>query len=408
MDTYIVRQPIVNREQQVEAYEIIYRPDSSVMNNQSDAHVAESIIAFFNSLEPSNFLEEKEAYLSFTPNLLIKNVPQLFDQGRLVIQFDESVLVSPKPRELLSQYKKLGFRLAFSSFDFNRRYLDFISMVDIMKVDLSTADDRHLDNMVQLARQYGMRTCAYHVDTEESMARAKELDFDLLQGTFVSQDIRSKVHLTDHLRSNFFRLMAAICCQTPDFDEIAEIISLDVTLTFSLLRIVNSAYFALPNRVSSVRQALTILGLNQLRNWIYLLSFSGGNDTPDELIRTSFLRGTFCQNLAARIPTLPVSSSELYMMGIFSTLDLLLSIPMEEAISSLPIHQSVKDALLGREGICSDLLQLCISYEKGDWHTVNELGEKLSLSVEQLAPEYVRSVEYVSKTWEALSHPGTL
>lgn len=404
MQNYIVRQPILNRQREIEAYEIIYQSDRNMVYAQTDSHVAEAIIAFFTQLDETDFLEDKDAYLSFTPNLLLENVPNLFDEKKLVIQFDESVLICEEPRKLLKRYKDSGYRLALSSFDFNRRYLDFISMVDIMKLDFSDPEEKHIADLVELARKYNMRLCAYHVDTPEALERAEELGMDLFQGTYVSEASSAKVHITEHLRSNFFRLMAAIYCEAPDFEEIAKIISLDVTLTFSLLRIVNSAYFALPNRVSSVQQALTILGLSQLRNWIYLVSFSSEDGTPSELIRTAFLRGTFCQRLAGLLHNLPVSASEAYMMGIFSTLDALLDVPMEEAVKELPIQNAIKDALLGRDGICTELLQLCVSYEKGKWNQVAHKAEKLGLAEERIGPEYIRSVQTVNKTWEALTH----
>lgn len=405
MQNYIVRQPVLNRRHEIEAYEIIYQSDrNSLGYGQSDSRVAEAIIAFFTQLDEADFLDNKDAYLCFTPNLLLENVPNLFDEKKLIIQFDESVLICEEPRKLLKRYKDSGYRLALSSFDFNRRYLDFVSMVDVMKLDFADPTDRHLQSLVEFSHQYGLRICAYHVDTPEAMKKAEEMGVDLFQGNYVSQASTSKVHITEHLRSNFFRLMAAIYCDAPDFDEIAEIISLDVTLTFSLLRIVNSAYFALPNRVSSVQQALMILGLNQLRNWIYLISFSSEDDTPSELIRTSFLRGTFCQRLAGLATTLPVSSSEAYMMGIFSTLDSLLDVPMADAVKDLPIQNAIKDALVGREGICSELLQLCIAYEKGKWNQVAYKAEKLGLAEANIGPEYIRSVQMVNKTWDALTN----
>ena len=402
MDTYIVRQPIVNRRHQTEAYEVLYQSDSSVMYNQRDSRVAKAVIAFFTQVDASAFLEDKDAYLSFTPNLLLHNVPELFDDKKLIIQFDESVLICEEPRALLRRYKDLGFRLALSSFDFNRRYLDILPLIDIMKVDFSSPCDAHIKTTVELAQKHGMRTCAYHVDTAEAMQIAEELGVELFQGEFVSQVSRAKVHITDHLRTNFFRLMAAIYRDEPNFDEIAEIISMDVTLTFSLLRIVNSAYFALPNRVSSVHQALTILGLKQLSHWIYLLSFSGEDSAPSELIRSSFLRGTFCQNIAGLVKNLPVAASEAYMMGIFSTLDALLGLSMQDAVHDLPISEEIKTALCGGDGLCRDLLLLAISYEKGEWSKATALTAPLGLSAEQLGACYIASVETVNKTWDAL------
>ena len=130
---------------------------------------------------------------------------------------------------------------------------------------------------------------------------------DYLQGAYVAEPKKSKVHRFDHLQSNFFQLMVAVTKEEPDVEEITRIISRDVTLAFSLMKLVNSAYFALRNQVKSVQQALVVLGLGQLKQWIYLLSFreeSGG--LQDELIQMSFLRANFCMELAKLVENLPI------------------------------------------------------------------------------------------------------
>ena len=217
--------------------------------------------------------------------------------------------------------------------------------------------------------------------------------------------ISTKVHKLEHLQSNFFRLMAAISKEFPDFDEIAQIISLDVTLSYSLLKLVNSAYFALPNRVKDIKQALTILGLGQLKQWIYLLSFSDDGGVSDEVIKISFLRGTFCQEIVERMPGFPIARPEAYLLGMFSTLGMLMQVPLEDALAQLPLTDELKDGLLGKPGKCADLLALCIAYENGKWSEVSALAESLGISEEIIKNKYLASVEYVNGIWAELTNP---
>lgn len=405
MDTYIVRQPIMNREQKVEAYEAVYRQDSSTMYNQRDSRVADAIVSFFSSADGSQFLDGKEVFLTFTPNLLMQNVPHLFNEKKLIIQVADDVLVHPQAKEILRRYEEKGFRMALLDFEFNKRCLDILPMIDFMKVDFSDPNNSMVQTKLTIAREYGMKTIACNVNTGELRDKALELNFDYFQGKSVADIVRSKVRKVEHLKTNFFRLMAEISKSVPEFDEIARIVSMDVTLTFSLLRMVNSAYFALPNRIKDVKQALTILGLGQLRHWIYLLSFSSDGGIADELIKTSFLRATFCQELSQYVPGFPVKRSDAYLMGMFSILDVLLQVDITDAVRNLPIAEEIKDALVGNPGKCGSLLQLCIAYENGEWSRMGRLAEELQIPVNVIAQKYLETLEYVTETWDELTKP---
>lgn len=405
MDTYIVRQPILDRDQKLVAYEIVYQQDSSALYNQRDSRVANAIISFFRDVNTTSFLGGKEAFLTFTPNLLMRDVPEMFDPEKLIIQVEDNILVNPEAKQILQGYKNRGFRVALKDFDFNKRYLDILPAIDYMKVDFSEIRPDVIATRLELARKYGMKTCAFNVNTTQTRELALAYCFDYFQGNCVAEMVRSRVRKIEHLHSNFFRLMTAISREVPNFDEIAEIISLDVTLTFSLLRIVNSAYFALPNRVKDIKQALTVLGLTQLRHWVYLLSLSANEDLSGEVIKTSFLRAVFCQELSEYISNMPISRSEVYLLGMFSTLDVLLEVDMEDALAELPVDKAIKTALIGGEGVCADLLSLCVCYEKSEWSRVGKAAEALNIPLHVIGNKYLEALEYVDETWRELSIP---
>lgn len=404
MDAYIVRQPIINKAQHVEAYEIVYQQDSSTLYNQNDTTAATAIISFFNQIDRHSFLEGKDAFLTFTPNLLMQNVPKIFDEKKLVIQIEDNVLVNPHAIAILKQYKERGYRMALNGFDFYNRHLDILPDMEYLKVDFShpTRDQDSIKNIVSIAKRLKKKTIAYHVNSPDARGRAVVYGFDYIQGESVAEMMKTKVHRPEKLHSTFFRLMAAITRPQPDFDEIEQLVSLDVTLTFSLLKMVNSAYFALPNRIREVKQALTILGLGQLKQWIYLMSFVPDSGMAEELIKTSFLRAVFCQKLSQAIPSFPIASESAYLLGMFSTLDVLLEVPLADAVSQLPLADEIKNGLLGEEGPCQELLALCVAYEKGRWTKVAHCAENLRVPVHTIAATYFGSVEYVNGIWSTL------
>ena len=194
-------------------------------------------------------------------------------------------------------------------------------------------------------------------------------------------------------------LLTAITREQPDYDEIEKIVAMDVSLTFSLLKMVNSAYFALPNRVKNVKQALTILGLGQLRRWIYLMSYVPEGGMTEELVRISFLRATFCQSVSEEIKTVSLSAESAYLFGMFSVLGILLEVPLEDAVNQLPLTDELKEGLLGEEGPYHDLLQLCIAYEKGKWSEVQRYAQALGVPEKEMAQHYLLAVEHVNQVW---------
>lgn len=413
METYIVRQPILDKNQKVIAYEILYKEDETSLYNQNDITVANTIEQFLTELSNDKFLGGKTAYLSFTPNLLMRNIPRMFAENRLVIQIDDSVIIHPVAQKIIYRYKKQGYRVAIKGFEFSPRYFGIMDAVDMVKVSFrniaaGSQASASLRNVVNIAHSFHKEVVAYHIDTPEALAQAKELGCEYFQGTYVAEQKKSKVHRIDHMQSNFFQLMIAVTKDEPDIDEIAKIISRDVTLTLSLMKLVNSAYFALRNQAKSVQQALVILGLGQLKQWIYLLSFKQDNGgVSDELIKTSFLRANFCMELAKHVSDLPISNSEAYLMGMFSTLGTLMEVPLETALDELPISDEIKKALTQGEGKCGALYHLILCYEKADWNGMTLNAQSLGIPMNVITQIYFECVEYVNSIWHDLLSPAS-
>ena len=200
--------------------------------------------------------------------------------------------------------------------------------------------------------------------------------------------------------------MVAINRDDPNVDEIEQIISMDAVLTYSLLKIVNSGYFALRNRAADVHQAIVVMGLGQLRQWIYLLGTGndeGGMDqSQEEFLKLSFMRGSFCTELMKLAKDMPISRNDAYLLGMFSTLNYLIAAPMEEILADLPISIEVKEALLYHSGRCGALYDLVLSYERADWKAIGELADTLEIPVALLTNTYFQCLGEVDSIWNQL------
>ena len=408
VDTYIVRQPILNKNKKVIAYEILYKADMNALRMREDetASVASAIELFLTGMDGERFLEGKMACLTFTPNLLMKNIPKMFQPEKMIIQVDDTAIIHPVAQKMIYRFKKQGYRVAVKGFEFSPRHFGLLDAIDIIKVDFE-GDQELLDHVVRVAKSFGREIAAYNLNTPEAVERATGRKCDYFQGSSVAEPKKVKMRRTDYLQSNFFQLMIAITKEEPDMDEIAAIISRDVTLAFSLIKLVNSAYFARRNRVKSVQQALVILGIKQLKQWVYLLSFQQeGGGVQGELIKTSFQRGRFCEMLVPYAKGVSLAPNEAYMMGMFSTLGMLMEAPLEQLLEDLPIADEIKTALAKGEGPAGDLFHVVVSYENADWAGMSQSAQRIGIPTEVISRIYFECIEYVNEIWNSLQTPS--
>lgn len=405
MQTNVVRQPIMSERKELLGYELIYQEDSSSLYNQGDTVAANTIESFLTQLDSDVFMNSKTAFVPFTPNLLLRRVPRMFNPQSLVVEIDDSTVIHPDTQKEVVDLKRGGYRIAMKGFEFSPRFFSLLGEADYLKIDMANVDETTA-SAIDIAKSFKKKVIAYHVDSQQRYEQAKAMGCGYFQGSAVSQAFNSKVNRLDHLQSNFFQLMVAVTRDEPDVEEITAIISRDVTLAFSLIKLVNSAYFALRNRVRSVKQALVVLGLGQLKQWIYLLSFKqNSNDLDTELIKTSFLRGSFCSELSQFASKLDLARSDAYLMGMFSTLGTLLEIPLEEALNALPIIDEIRDALVEKKGPAGTLYRLVLAYENANWNEVFECADVIGLDRSIVGQKYLECMDSVTAVWNSLQKP---
>jgi EAL and modified HD-GYP domain-containing signal transduction protein len=347
--------------------------------------------------------------MTFTPTLLIKKTPRLFDRSELVIQVDDSVIIHPLAIHLVQQYAREGYQIAVNEFQFVPRYLALLDSIDYIKLNFQTMSEGTLRNVIEIAHSMNKKCIAMAVETAALYDSAIAMGVDALEGSYVAERLENRAHTSGYLQGNFFRLMVAVTKEVPELDEIVELISVDATLTYALLRIVNSGYFALRHRATTVHQAIMTLGLSQLKQWIYLLSASNAENEFDagaeEFLKLSFLRASFCNELMAYAKNMPISKADAYLMGMFSTLHHLIDAPLADILAEVPVVDEVKQALLEKTGRAGALYRLAISYERADWESIGTLAEELQIPANLLTSLYFNCVEEVNGIWKQLTTP---
>lgn len=411
---YIVRQPIKDRDNKIIGYEIQYHGENQAFSGgesraaANDFAAADTIYNFL-TLNTDKLLRGSLNFMTFTTTLLMKKTPRLFDKEELVIQIDDSVIIHPLAMHMVQQYAKEGYQVAVNEFQFAPRYLGMLDSIDYIKLNFQTTPELTLKNIIEIAHSMNKKCIAVEVDREELYQRALKLQVDAMEGTYVAEKLATKTHSSGYLQSNFFRLMVAVTRDEPDVEEIEQIISVDATLTYGLLKIANSCYFALRHRVTSVRQAIMTMGLSEMKQWVYLLSASNAEnqmeDGAEEFLRVSFMRASFCSNLMNYAKEMPVSKPDAYLMGMLSTLNYLIDAPMEEILAQIPLRQEIKDALLKHAGRCGMLYDLALCYERADWNKIDTLAEGLGIPTNLLTSVYFSCMEEVNRVWNEVTRP---
>lgn len=410
---YIVRQPIKSPDGRILGYEILYHGENQAFSNDNGAlsseFAAADTVYNFLTQNSTKVLKGSLNFMTFTTMLLMKKTPKLFDKSELVIQIDDSIIIHPLSMRFVQQYAKEGYKIAVNEFQFAPRYLALMDSIDYIKINAKSSSDTTMHNTIEIAHSMNKQCIVTNIDSEALYQKAIAMKADALEGPYVAERLTTKAHSGAYLQSNFFRLMVAVTRDEPNVAEIEELISADASLTYGLLKMANSIYFALRNRASTIHQAVMTLGLGQLRQWIYLLSASNAEQTPDpdseEFLKKSFMRANFSSELMNYAKDMPLSKAEAYLMGMFSTLESLIDAPMEEILSEIPVSDEIKNALLHKAGRCGKLYELVLSYEAADWEKITALAEELGIPDNLLTSVYFICMENVNILWEQLTHP---
>jgi EAL and modified HD-GYP domain-containing signal transduction protein len=247
-----------------------------------------------------------------------------------------------------------------------------LQLADIVKLDVQDLGQQGLWQQSGQLQARGAKLVAKRVETHEELDFCRSLGFDYYQGQFLCQPKLVTKRTVPTNRIAKLALLAELNSADADFDSLERLIARDVGLSYRFLRYINSAFFSLPHKVGSIRQALVLLGIAAVRKWATLLAMADLDDKPNELIVTALVRGKMCELAAASRPTR--EREEYFTVGMFSVVDALLDSPMDVVLSSLPLQDEIKDALhhhLGPKGV---VLSAVLNYERARFDDLRALA----------------------------------
>lgn len=368
----MARQPIFDKRMRVYGYELLYRGamDREDISFNGDIATSEVILNSFYNNDIVSIVAGKKAFINFTENLLKEEIPQFLDKDRIIIEILENVNVDDSVVMACKKLKESGYILALDDFVFEnlRMFNRIIPYVDFIKVDfLETNFCGVKKNIMKTLAQKNKRFLAEKVETQEQYQMALDLGFEYFQGYFFKKPHIIVGKNIESYKLTYMKLIKVVN-ETNDFDKMVEIVSRDVILSYKLLRLINSPFYGRGNKIKSARQALVMLGLDEIKKWVTLLMLKeSGKDKPDEIMRISLIRAKFSEKLAELL-NYEERKSELFLMGLFSTLDAILDKPLQEVINYLPLERDIIDAYSsGNNSTFSNILKVIKYYEQGKW-----------------------------------------
>src|SRR3954451_8441231 len=274
-----------------------------------------------------------------------------------------------------------------------------MSLCSIVRVpvDRVGVEGDALEQATELPRANGSLLVATGVGDHDVFERCRDLGFTYFQGDWFAKPrlFRRRGVATAGLGS--LRRLSELTAGDISFEDLDRIISSDVGLSLKLLRYVNSAFFALPRTVSSVHEALSMLGVRTVRRWATVMVISSIPDVPDELVGLGLRRAHMCEILAGS--ALPEERETLFTIGLFSVADALLNAPMAEVLDSLPFTEEIQAALLRREGPKGELLGAVCAYERGEFPTLAAADPEAP----SLAGAYRAALEWADEAGRAIA-----
>jgi len=401
MDVYVARQPIFDRKKNIAAYELLFRDSMSNAFPDIDGDVATSqlLTRSFLNIGIEQLTGGKKAFINFTEDLLIKQVPTMFPSEDVVVEVLEDVSPGEEVVQACRQIMEKGYVLALDDFIFGDDLQELIALADIIKIDFMLTPIDEIREMFACLAEYDVEFLAEKIETYDEYQCSREMGFKYFQGYFFSKPevLKSKDIAPSHI--SLMQLVAELSREDCSMEKLEEMVNVDISVSYKLLRYLNSAYFRRIQEITSIRQALVLLGENGIRQFVMLVTAAElAADKPNELIRASIIRAKFCE-LLGRAHGKGVDPSELFLVGLFSMIDAMLDSPMDAIVEKLPFSETVKSALVDKKGELADYLNLVVAYETGSWDDCREFSREIAV------PEDILPVSYADAVGWADAYP---
>lgn len=393
MNVYIARQPILDIYNDVYAYELVYKGDE---DNYSSIPHANTENPFF-GIDIGDLAGGLRVFINFSGTLLKYGAAKLLSPEKVTVAVTEEAYADSRVAKEVAELKERGYSIALGNFNYNGSCTELFGLCDCVMIDFS-ASQKKTEEAAYVCKYSNKLMIAINVDTREKAENARHLGCVYFEGYYFAKPMGGSELKIEPLPANLAQVLQLMSQPYPEISDIVEILSRDTAMCQRILRLINSVYFGVSNKVSTINQAILILGLDYLREWVYLMSMQkiSRNDSA-AATRMALLMAKFCQKIAQHIPDTAKNSESFYLMGLLSMVVFSGDTVLAQALDEFPLADDIKKGLLRRGGVYSDVFEAALSYAIGKWDDFDAVAQNYGLNNQQICDIYVQCTKEIVK-----------
>ena len=404
IDVFIARQPIFTANKKVFAYELLFRDAKSQSRYQEiDGNKATAQVLVHSLLEFgfSDLTGRKPAFINFPADVLMESFMDQLPAEFIVLEILEDVQPTPEIVSRCKALKEAGFRIALDDFVFSPEQQPLVELANYIKIDFRATSREERRDIIENLQRPGLTFLAEKVESYEEYRGAVAMGYHLLQGYFFCKpEILSGKTMSSDKKNIVLFLQELTKCDF-DYHVLEDLLRHNISLTYKLLRLINSPYLGFRTQITSLKQALTLIGQENLYKWISLLFLSSiKRGQCSELVYMALLRARFCELAALRLKDSNVNM--FFLGGMFSLMDAFLNRPMEDIVIDLPLNEDVKEGMLGLPNSIGLVLQLIAACERGNFERADMFALSLGLSSAHVMEDYYQAGLWARRFLELL------
>lgn len=402
MEVFVARQPIFNKKEEVVAYELLYRnnEENSFPNVDGDQATADVIINSFLNIGIDQLSNGKPCFINFTEKLLKLRLPTYFRPRDIVVEILETVEPDEELIEICKELKELGYLIALDDIVINEEnpYSCLLfQYVDIFKVDFLQTSKETRQKIEAIGKKLNVKMVAEKVETREAYEEARKSGYDYFQGYFFARPTLVSSHdVPTYLFSNY-EMINGLTMNGNSMNKIIDYIERDVSLSYKLLKLTNSPAYRPKQKIHSIREAVVLLGLIEIKKWFYVLSIrEKASEKPEiakETIVLSLTRAKMCESIG-KLKDKTCTDSGYFLTGMFSLMDAIIGIPMDQILKELPLQDKIVACLNGVQNSFKDVLDFVYAVENAQWKAISSKCREYGIHEKDLFKIYAESLSW--------------
>ncbi|MBQ4846225.1 HDOD domain-containing protein [Pseudoalteromonas sp. MMG005] len=402
---YAARQPILDINKELVGYELLFRDgvDNVFPNIDGDEATSRLIEGSQFNFGLDDLTDNKPAYINFTLETLLKGYPTMLSREQIVVEILETVQPGKRLLAAVQDLKDKGYTIALDDYQHQKVWRHFYPFIDQIKVDFLATSHAEILEIIDATKDFNnIKLVAEKVETYEQYQQAIDWGFSLFQGFFFAKPEMVQSKALPPSEMALAELLYETSSVDVDLQRITAVFERDVNLSYKLLRYSNSAAFKRRAEISTIKQALVVLGNAELKKFLSLLfAAQVSAEKPMELIKLSLTRARFCELLATKRND-KHNIGTAFLSGMMSLMDAILDETMDSVMSKLPLVIEIKDALLNGDGVLATYLSIAMDYEQAQWEKAQQTCADLKLDSTCLPEIYSDAVNWSNEQMQVI------